>query len=224
MRIVLDIETVRPSRIEWAAIQGINLCDEVDCSVSPKKDYDKCVFDGTFGRIVCIGLFLLRDDLSPGEVIAFYGTNEKGILMRFWDKLAAVRPNLIITHNGLGFDLPFIKKRSIINGVKPSIEVSLAKYRSQPVFDTMAEWSNWDIKNYTKLDVLARSLGIETKTGSGDQVAGMWERGEIDAIANYCLQDVYVTYGCYCRMTFREPRKSTELLPSKTLLRVDLET
>jgi len=134
-----------------------------------------------------------------------------------------VQPELIITHNGLGFDLPFIKKRSVINDAKPSLEISLAKFRSRPVFDTMAEWSNWDPRNYIQLDVLARALGVETKTGTGEQVSEMWEQGDWESIANYCLQDVYVTYACYCRMTFQAPRKSTEVLSRKNLIKLELE-
>src|SRR5207249_4371860 len=125
---------------------------------------------------------------------AWYGPNEKRILQEFWNRIAVMRPELIITHNGLGFDLPFIKKRSIINQVKPSVDLNLAKFRSKPIFDTMAEWSNWDTRSYTKLDVLARALGVESKDGSGEQVAGMWDRGQWEAIASYCLHDVYVTY------------------------------
>jgi hypothetical protein len=56
-----------------------------------------------------------------------------------------------------------------------------------------------------KLDVLARALNVETKSGSGEQVAEMWEKGQGQELALYCLQDTYVTYACYCRMNFRQP-------------------
>lgn len=109
----------------------------------------------------------------------------------------------------------------MINQVKPSIDINLARFRSRPVFDTMAEWSNWDARNYTKLDVLARVLGVETKSGSGEQVASMWDRGEWEAVANYCLQDVYVTYACYCRMSYQEPGQSKDMLSGRALIRID---
>jgi hypothetical protein len=220
MQVALDIETIKPPKEEWASIQGINLKTEVEGDANIEREYERCVFDGTFGRIVCIGLVILRDDRSPEETIAWYGPNEKKILQEFWNRLGAVRPELIITHNGLGFDLPFLKKRSIINHVKPSIDLNFAKFRSKPVFDTMAEWSNWDVRSYAKLDVLARALGVETKSGSGEQVAGMWDRGEWEAIANYCLQDVYVTYACYCRMTFNTPLPSAVVLADKNLHKI----
>ena len=103
------------------------------------------------------------------------------------------RPKLIVTYNGLGFDLPFIKKRSIIHQVKPTMEISLAKFRTEPVYDVMAVWGNWDFRGSTKLDILARALGVETKSGSGSEVAAMWAAGKKKEVAEYCLQDVYVT-------------------------------
>ena len=85
------------------------------------------------------------------------------------------------------------------------MEISLAKFRTEPVYDTMAVWSNWDMRGWVKLDILARALHVETKSGSGKEVAEMWAAGQGRAIAEYCLQDTYVTYACYNRMTFREP-------------------
>jgi 3'-5' exonuclease len=33
----------------------------------------------------------------------------------------------------------------------------------------------------------------------------MWGQGKGLELAQYCLQDTYVTYACYCRMNFRQP-------------------
>ena len=133
------------------------------------------------------------------------GTNERELLRGFWAHLAQVRPSLFITHNGLGFDLPFIKKRSIIHQVKPTMEINLAKFRTEPVYDTMAIWSNWDNRGWVKLDVLARASMWTASPGA----ALRWRRcGRMDRARKsplYCLQDTYVTYGCYCRMNFRQP-------------------
>ena len=93
----------------------------------------------------------------------------------------------------------------MIHQVKPSLDINLAKFRTEPVYDTMAVWSNWDTRGWVKLDVLARALNVETKSGSGEQVAEMWEKRQGPELARYCLQDTYVTYACYCRMNFRQP-------------------
>jgi DNA polymerase elongation subunit (family B) len=222
MKVVLDIETVQAPREEWARLvgmlpsssgsepieQGYDLftAGEADALKRAEDElYAKSAFDGTYSRIVCIGLLEFSDQMEPRGAVAWYGANERELLRQFWSRLAQDRPTLFITHNGLGFDLPFIKKRSMIHQVKPSLDINLAKFRTEPVYDTMAVWSNWDTRGWVKLDVLARALNVETKSGSGEQVAEMWEKGQGQELARYCLQDTYVTYACYCRMNFRQP-------------------
>lgn len=229
MKIVLDIETIQAPREEWARLIGKcqpptdldNVSQEYDLFAASEAEaqrqeednhYAKSAFDGTFSSIVCIGLLEFSDQMEPRGAVAWYGANERELLRQFWSRLANDRPSLFITHNGLGFDLPFIKKRSIIHQVKPSIDINLAKFRTEPVYDTMAIWSNWDTRGWIKLDVLARALNVETKSGSGEQVAAMWERGLGLELARYCLQDTYVTYACYCRMNFRQPLSSEVVL------------
>jgi len=233
MKVILDIETVQAPREEWARIAGClpvdpdcdqnaeDLFTRTEAEERQKNEdalYEKSSFDGTFSRIVCIGLIMLSDHCEPQGSVSWYGPNEKELLRLFWARLAQLRPTLFITHNGLGFDLPFIRKRSVINQVKPTVDIPLAKFRAEPVFDTMAIWSNWENRGWIKLDVLARALNVETKSGSGKQVAEMWANGQGKEIAEYCLQDTYVTYACYCRMTFREPLSSKVVLLHSELI------
>ena len=236
MKIVLDIETIQAPREEWARLVGrstVNAATEVEPDTdlfsravtdaqqrSEDELYEKSSFDGTFSRIVCIGLILFTDAMEPEGAVSWYGPNEKELLRQFWARLGPSRPSLFITHNGLGFDLPFIKKRSVIHQVKPSLEINLAKFRTDPVYDTMAVWSNWDTRGWTKLDVLARALNVESKSGSGKQVADMWAKGQGKGIAEYCLQDTYVTYACYSRMNFRPPLPREAVLLNPELIEV----
>jgi hypothetical protein len=236
MKVVLDIETVQAPREEWARLAGrehvpyeADWADATDlfsrASAEERRRiedelYEKSAFDGTFSRIVCIGLIVFSDAMEPQGAVSWYGANEKDLLRQFWARLGQLRPSLFITHNGLGFDLPFVRKRSIIHQVKPSVEISLAKFRTEPVYDTMAIWSNWESRGWVKLDVLARALNVPTKSGSGTQVAEMWARGQGKEIAEYCLQDTYVTYACYCRMNFREPLPREAVLVNMELVEV----
>lgn len=237
MKVVLDIETIQAPREEWARLVGkVSINGEGSQSEggfdlfaagaaeeqrhAEDELYAKSAFDGTFSRIVCIGLLEFSDQMEARSAIAWYGPNERELLRQFWARLAQDRPTLFITHNGLGFDLPFIKKRSIINQVKPSLDINLAKFRTEPVYDTMAIWSNWDTRGWVKLDVLARALHVETKSGSGSQVAEMWEKGQGLELARYCLQDTYVTYACYCRMNFRQPLSREVVLLQPELLEI----
>jgi 3'-5' exonuclease len=225
MKVVLDIETIQPPKEEWARLIGVDLAKadnllEAGEAAQQERDYERSSFDGTFSRIVCIGAIAFSDDMAPQQAITWYGGQEKELLRQFWDWIGKHRPSLFITHNGLGFDLPFLKKRSIIHQVKPTMEVNLAKYRTEPVYDTLAVWSNWETRGWIKLDVLARALGVETKSGSGRQVAEMWHAGRGKEVADYCLQDCYVTYACYSKMTFKEPLPSERVLAKKDLIEV----
>ena len=238
MKVVLDIETIQASQEDWARLVGIELTprdpgegDEksdlfahAEIQAQRKKEeerYERSAFDGTFSRIVCVGLLVFSDSMDPQEAVSWYGADEAELLRRFWDRLGELRPSLFITHNGLGFDLPFLKKRSIIHQVKPSMDVNLARFRTEPVYDTMAVWSNWDTRGWVKLDVLARALHVETKSGSGKHVAEMWNQKRGKAIAEYCLQDTYVTYACYQRMTFRSPLGRDVVLNDPRLIDVN---
>ena len=235
MKVVLDIETIQPPRDEWARLMGLpgeacpegtpaeDLFQRAEADERRRQEdeqYQRACFDGTFSRIVCIGLIQLSDALEPQGAVSWYGSNEADLLRQFWARLGQLRPSLFITHNGLGFDLPFIRKRSVIQQVKPPFEINLAKFRTEPVYDTMAVWSNWDTRGWVKLDVLARALNVETKSGSGKQVAEMWAKGQGKEIAEYCLQDTYVTYACYCRMNFRNPLPREMVLTGKDLIEV----
>jgi hypothetical protein len=234
MKVVLDIETVQAPREEWARLAGLSvsgsdaagsedLFERAEADQRQRAEdeqYEKSSFDGTFSRIVCIGLVVLTDTMEAHGAISWYGDNEKELLRQFWARLGQIRPALYVTHNGLGFDLPFLKKRSVIHQVKPLVDISLVKFRTDPVYDTMAVWSNWDNRGWVKLDVLARALNVETKSGSGKQVAEMWAKGQGREIADYCLQDTYVTYACYCRMNFREPLSRNVVLLNKELIEV----
>lgn len=236
MKVVLDIETIQAPREEWARLVGIDsvalescegshgdLFAQAEAQEQRKKEdekYEQSAFDGTFSRIVCIGLLEFSDAMECRGAVSWYGAHEQELLRRFWARLGELRPSLFITHNGLGFDLPFLKKRSIIHRVKPSMEISLARFRTEPVYDVMAVWSNWDARGWVKLDVLARALQVETKSGSGKQVAEMWAQGRTREIAEYCLQDTYVTYACYQRMMFRAPLGSDVILKDPQLIEV----
>ena len=127
MKVVLDIETVQATRDEWARLLGKPPANEESYPLEGGFDlfaagaaeeqrrmedesYAKSAFDGTFSRIVCIGLLEFSDQMEARSAVAWVGTNERELLRQFWMRLAQDCPTLFITHNGLGFDLPFIKK------------------------------------------------------------------------------------------------------------------
>lgn len=227
MKIVLDIETIPIAESNCRLIEAIEppakYQTEEEIRAWREDQYRLTALDGTLGRIFCIALLTLGSENEPGDAYAFYGHNEAAILKRFWEILKGKIHPLIICHNGLSFDLPFIIKRSIIHQVKPTLMINMAKYRKDHVFDTMAVWTNWEYRQGIKLELLSKVLGVEPKSGKGEDVLPLWKAGRYDEIADYCLQDVYVTYSCYCRMNFFEPMPRSSFSEHKIFLDNDQE-
>jgi len=152
-------------------------------------------FDGAFGRILCIGYAF---DDGPVEALA---GDEGEMLVRFWELARDVE--LFVGHNIMEFDLPFIYQRSVVCGVRPSVKLSFARYRSSPIYDTMKEWVQWG-RHSVGLEHLALALGVPTpKEGiDGSQVFEFYKAGKLDEIVAYCKRDVATTRAVYKRIRF----------------------
>lgn len=153
--------------------------------------------DGAFGRIACISYAF--DDDNPKTISG----DEKKILQKFWE--IAKSADLFVGFNILDFDLRFIYQRSVIQAVKPTLDLNFARYRSNPIFDVMKEWSKWESHNVS-LDTLAKALGLKTsKDGAinGSNVAKAYDEGRIKEICEYCEKDVELTRQIYKRLTFQ---------------------
>jgi len=195
----LDIETLPASEEYHQTLKMMH-------AKKSKKDDDfkeyllKTSFDGAYGRILCIG-YAVDDE----EVGMLYNENdEKKTLEQFWS--LAGTADLFIGHNVMDFDLRFIFQRSIINGIKPPenlINLPFARYRSNPIFDTMKEWVKWS-NNTVGLEHLALALGIPSpKDGiDGSQVWDFYKAGKVQEILDYCKRDVETTRAVYKRMIF----------------------
>lgn len=160
------------------------------------KYYKNTCFDGSFGRILCIAYAIDNEEVD----VICYQNDEKRMLEKFWG--IAKDANLFIGHNVLDFDLRFIYQRSIIHGVRPSRDLNFARYRNNPIYDTMREWTKWG--GSVGLEHLAIALGIPTpKEGiDGSQVFDFYKAGKIDDICEYCKRDVETTRAIYKRMVF----------------------
>ncbi len=182
-----------------------------------EEAYGKTSLDGNFGRVLCIGYIREFDDERPLEYGCF-GWNEstggfegeRKTLDDFWKMMASFKTNrdTIIGHNIFDFDMPFIIKRSIINGVEPTAHLSFARYRHQPIFDTMREWDCWSYKNFTGLAKLAFVLGLPSPKDdsvTGANLAECFQEGRYREIFEYCMRDVKATRNIFRKMQFIYP-------------------
>lgn len=207
LKVFIDIETLPPARDKW---KGIGPDLEQD-----EKEYRKLALNGNYGQILCIGIAAERDGKRIAEtVLGFdeereeFTLDEKEMLEKFWYLMKNFNParDIIIGHNIFDFDLLFIYKRSIIHGVNPQLNLSFARYRSQPIFDTMREWEQWGRK-FISLAELGKVLDLDKgklNGLNGSKVFDLYTEGEYKEIARYCRADVELTRDVYNRMNFIE--------------------
>lgn len=207
--IFIDIETLPAIQLHMTGSPAL-------APAPTDENHLKTALNGDFGRLLCIGII---DEFPRGEIErgvigrdscqdVFHG-HERIILTEFWQRMKTFRPNVdgIVGHNIYDFDLKFILKRSIIHGVQPTVELSFARYRNQPIYDTMCEWERWSFGSRASLDTLTKALGLESSKQdgiNGAQVYPLFCAGAHLIIHDYCLRGVEVTRAVYKRMNFDE--------------------
>lgn len=204
-KMFLDIETIPAEGDKIEIIKG--LFEDAKKKSNPlvrksesdfQQFFENTSFQGEFGRILCICYAI--DD---GEVECLAGP-ETEILKNFWKIAKDV--DLFIGHNVMEFDLRFIYKRSVIHRIRPSRYLSFARYRSEPIFDTMKEWEKWGSMGVS-LHRLTIALGIVSPKEQGidgSKVYSYYLKGKTDEICEYCKRDVAATRSVYKRMVFEE--------------------
>lgn len=199
-KLFFDIETIPAHESQHATLAEIHEYRLKNGKKIAEKfeDYLSLTnFDGAFGRIACVSYAI-----NTEAVVTLRG-EEKKILQDFWEIAKTI--DLFVGFNVMDFDLRFIYQRSIVLGVKPSKELSFARYRNYPIFDLMYEWSKWNNQDKISLDSLAKALSLSSSKGGaieGKDVAQAYEDGRIDEICAYCEKDVELTRTIYRRMTF----------------------
>ena len=185
-------------------------CEE-KCS---EEMFRKLALHAEYGRILCIGIIIEKDNVVTRRGVFGFDVksgklhlDEKKTIRGFWKILQTEfnpRRDLIIGHNLLDFDLPYIYKRSRINGIKPSVQLSFARYRNAPIFDTMREWAMWNLRESSvSLSLLAELLDVGIKKSDGMDGGRVYDEllaGNHERISEYCLQDVEVARAVYHRM------------------------
>lgn len=165
----------------------------------------KTSFDGGMGHVCVIGL-AVDDGPARDYAISNPGNREeeRSVLEAFFSDLTDIGRSVLVGHNIIGFDLPFLWKRCMVLNVKPPLWFprNPSKYSSEMVRDTM---NLWDMEQRAggSMDRICRLLGIPGKGDvSGADVWPMVKAGDITAVAEYCRGDVERTRAMFKRMTF----------------------
>lgn len=226
----LDIETVSGARrfddlpenmrLLWEK-KAKNMSEFVNFSENaPRELYNRAAIFAEFGKIVCISVGCFGGEKFV--LHSFAGADEKELLQDFLHTMTSwlnSRDRMICGHNVKEFDIPFIARRLLINGLDlpPMFDLAGKKPWEVQHIDTMELWKFGDYKNFTSLELLAAVFDIPTPKDdiNGSQVGQVfWQDGDIDRIAVYCQKDVLTTARLYlklCGASFGIPDEIVEI-------------
>ena len=183
--LVMDIETT-----------PLELKDKVVIEYLMDKQISKEMrsFNPLYSKIICIGL--KPKDKDP---IILIGGDEVELLEKFWN--IAKDYHIFITHNGYGFDIPFLNIRSIINKVKPTVNINLNKFQmlTSNHFDTMLFFSQNGTFTNPRLGIVAKtcSISVPDKGFDGREIERLFKENKLKEIEKHCKEDVEITEKVY---------------------------
>ncbi len=143
-------------------------------------------------------------DLSSLDAPKF---DPQAMVGKFWRGVQTYAAAVLVDFNGRGFDLPLLTLSAFRFGV------SCPRYFADPdrfgfryrfsskhldLMDWLCEYGAWHLAG--GLNLLAKMLGKPGKTlATGEQVADLYRRGDVQRINDYCLHDVLDTYFVFLR-------------------------
>lgn len=221
----LDIETVsqhidydsQDDRIRtlWdkKSIKKFKISGEKDQYYSPAEAYEKrAAIFAEFGKVVCISVGYLKGKENPKlRIKSFKSHDEAEVLDGFVNLLSSHFNNptkhFLCGHNIKEFDIPYICRRLLINGMKlPKMLSIMGKkpWQTTHLLDTLEMWKFGDYKHYTSLNLLTAIFHIPSPKGDidGSEVGNVyWKENDLTRIADYCERDVVAVAQLYLRMT-----------------------
>lgn len=180
-----------------------------------------------FGKVVCVGLGFI--DARQGQenlhirLKSIYDHDEKKLLHNFCELVSAFEQQnkevIFCGHNIKEFDLPYLCRRMLINGLSlpKCLKMNGLKPWQVAHKDTMELWRFGDYKHYTSLDLLAAVLGVNSsKTDMDGSMVGhaYWQENDLESISSYCLQDIYTTAMVYLKLKGITDDLIPEYIPS----------
>ncbi|MGG9961479.1 ribonuclease H-like domain-containing protein [Ferruginibacter sp. SUN106] len=176
-----------------------------------------------FAKIVCIsiGYFTKQGTVLQLRLKSFFGDDEKKLLQEFVSTVNQMEAKnnkwSFAGHNIKEFDIPFICRRLLINGLRiPAyLDFQNMKPWDTNTVDTFQYWRFGDYKNYTSLKLLAAALGVPSPKDDidGSMVADVyWNEKNLQRIATYCQKDVVTTGNIILRFKNMELLKEEQVV------------
>ncbi|MDO4727999.1 MAG: 3'-5' exonuclease [Bacteroidota bacterium] len=201
----LDIETV-PLYQDFSMLSALEqelfqtkIRRQISDDITVDELYQRAGIWAEFGKIICIsvGYFFLKKDQRNFRITSFYG-DEKAILEDFSNlvnKHFSQTEHLFCGHNIKEFDIPYIARRMLINGLTLPDKLQLfgKKPWEVPHLDTLELWKFGDYKHYISLRLLSNILAVASPKEDidGSMVGEIYYKDkDIERIVDYCQGDV----------------------------------
>lgn len=207
--LLLDIETVPMVQAlsdlnsQWQELFFHKISKTVPELTEPALEWrKKAGILAEFGRIICLSTgFLYQDETGDWclKLKSLAGDDEVEILdnfTRLCEKMERIHPAFRFAgHNIREFDIPYICRRMLINGLPlpHCLQLHDRKPWERPMLDTMGWWKFGDHKNYVSLSLLTQVLGIPSPKQhmDGSMVQDVYyQQRDLPAITRYCEEDV----------------------------------
>lgn len=211
---IAEVESTITAPAQYKEQESIDKWMEENKDQAVKDAVAKTSFDGMLGSIACIcysfdyGKIYSVDVNTSGSENVMINHFYAHVFQRStppYNSGLATTPIVVCGHNVAGFDLPFLKARSIILGAKPIDQIldamNAKPWESKLIADTMLMW-NSSTQNRVSMNKLCKALGIPDKGDfDGSMVAETWPV-DPQKVIDYCKDDVIRTREIYKRITF----------------------
>jgi len=213
--LVFDIETIPDTeglKVLYGLPPDASAADVANLAFHQRRQQNGSDFLPLHQHRVCaISCALRSNDGFKVWTLGSAESTEAEIIQRFFDGIEKYTPQ-IVSWNGGGFDLPVLHYRAMIHGIQAS------RYWDLGEDDKDFKWNNYISRYHMRhldlmdvlamyspranapLDDIAQLCGFPGKLGmDGSKVWDAFQRGEIEAIRNYCETDVANTHLVFLR-------------------------
>jgi 3'-5' exonuclease len=202
-RLFFDIETrANPEALlllqEPKAPGNLKDPEKIRIAIEEKKKdlIDMAALDPDYGRIVSIGY---TTDIDQPIITLLEGSDlvEEDLIYTFWNVLAECT-GFCVGYNIIGFDLPFLLRRSMALEINIPFLPNILRYRTEPVTDLMMILYGWGSEKYKSLKQVVKLYGIKNDYPDmeGSQVKDMTP----EELKVYQENDVKLIVELYKRM------------------------
>ena len=220
--LIFDIETLAESWESFDDITKKAMTRWITQSTNTKADYERELekvrsqlgFSPLTGSIVALGMYDLERKLGAVYFVAngteesftegdftYKERTEKELLEDFWE--GARSYDIFVTFNGRAFDVPFLLHRSVVHGVRPTVDLLSSRYLTRQSLpyqvDLLDELTFYGAMKRQSLHMYCRAYGIESPKGEGGgaEVAELFRQKKYRNLAAYNARDVIATTALY---------------------------